>query len=135
MPPELAAKLGGHIPGWQARIAEIDREAAADAQRRLDQKQKSFEAVADEVVALLGQVDQAIAGAPRDEVRAFFVRAIERIELWFTTAEMPTKAGKGPKAKPGAEQTAHATTGATGAGGAEPHHRASSHLRVRYHKD
>lgn len=121
VPPEVAAKLGGHIAGWQARIAEIDREAAADAQRQLDQK--SFEAIADEVIALLGQVDRVIAGAPRDEVRAFYVRAVERIELRFTTTEAATKAGKGPKAGSGAEQTAHVTAGSKGADGVEqtPH--------------
>ena len=91
VPAEIATQLGEKIKGWQARVAEIDRAVAAARDRT--QQKLDVDRAADEAMAMIDQLDRLTEDVSREERRAFFLRAVERIELKFET-QAPRAGGK-----------------------------------------
>lgn len=119
VPQDIAKQLGEKISGWQARVAEIDATLAKDKERR-SSSSITAEQAADEALRLLGDLDRLLEpasnvghdGAPTDaageggegegahatidDVRAFFLQAVDRVELSFASEE-PGNGRKRPR--------------------------------------
>ncbi len=116
VPQDIAKQLGEKISAWQARVAEIERSLAMDKARRTSSG-ITAEQAADEALRLLADLDRLLEpeanvgdeGAPtgdagedatpradHDAARAFFLQAVDRVELSFASDE-PGEGRKRPR--------------------------------------
>lgn len=87
----VAKRLATEVEVWSRRVGEIDQQLVEARSRTHDQSRA--EMAADRVLGLLKRLGQTIEKAPREEMKAFYGEALDRIDLRFVV-HPPEETGK-----------------------------------------
>jgi len=79
----VAKTLGEQVDVWQKRRVEIEDLLTQEAAR--EEQEEDIEKVADDLLDMLGELEELAEDAPYVDTRLLFHRTIERVELEFAT--------------------------------------------------